>query len=268
MSPPTIADLRAWKGRRQLTMLRFFSLEEAAAAQAACIEIASVPPELLFHPRYRELAPSIFSMTGQTHAEARHPDDYMRWCMAALEKGADALYCSGSLNTVEALAREYVPVVGHVGLVPARATWTGGFRAVGKTSESALELFEQVKAYEAAGAIAVELEVVPDAVAREISKRVNILVWSMGAGAGCDAQYLFASDILGAVEESGGRIPRHAKAYRDFQAEYDRLQQERIAAFAEFRQEVESGAFPAAEHLVAMDEDELQSFRDALDSLP
>ncbi|MEM8644601.1 MAG: 3-methyl-2-oxobutanoate hydroxymethyltransferase [Pseudomonadota bacterium] len=265
MSPPTIADLRAWKGKRQLTMLRYFSLEEAAAAEAAGIEIASVPPELLFHPRYREVAPSIFSMTGQTHAEARHPDDYMRWCMEALEKGADVLYCSGSLETVERLAREYVPVVGHVGLVPARATWTGGFRAVGKTAKSALALFEEVKAYEAAGAIAVELEVVPEEVATEISKRVNILVWSMGAGAGCDAQYLFASDILGAVDESGGRIPRHAKAYRDFQAEFDRLQQERIAAFGEFRADVANGSFPTPEHLVPMPEAELDTFREALE---
>lgn len=246
-------------------MLRFFSLEEAAAAEAAGIEIASVPPELLFDPRYREVAPSIFSMTGQTHAEARHPEDYMRWCMGALEKGADAFYCSGSLRTVETLAREYVPLVGHVGLVPVRATWTGGFRAVGKTAESALKLYDEVKAYEAAGAIAVELEVVPDAVASEILKRVNILVWSMGAGTGCDAQYLFASDILGAVEESGGRIPRHAKRYRDFQAEYDLLQKERVAAFGEFRADVESGAFPAREHLVAMDDGELSAFRDALD---
>ena len=265
MTRPTIADLRAWKGKRQLTMLRYFSLEEAAAAEAAGIEIASVPPDILFHPRYREVAPSVFSMTGQTHAEARHPDDYMRWCMDALENGADALYCSGSRQTVEMLAREYVPVVGHVGLVPARATWTGGFRAVGKTAESALKLYQEVKNYEDAGAIAVELEEVPDAVATEISKRVNILVWSMGAGAGCDAQYLFASDILGAVDESGGRIPRHAKVYRDFQAEFDRLQRERIAAFGEFRADVESGAFPAPEHLVPMEEAELDAFREALE---
>ncbi len=41
---PTVADLRAWKGQRQLTMLRYFSLEEAEAAEAAGIDIASVPP--------------------------------------------------------------------------------------------------------------------------------------------------------------------------------------------------------------------------------
>jgi 3-methyl-2-oxobutanoate hydroxymethyltransferase len=45
---------------------------------------------------------------------------------------------------------------------------------------------------------------VPVEVADEISKRTSILVWSMGAGAGCDAQYLFSNDILGYTE---GHIP-------------------------------------------------------------
>jgi len=255
---PTIADLRALKGKKQLIMLRYFSIDEAAAAEAAGIDIASVPADVLFDTRYRDLAPSIFSMTGQTHTECGSPDDYLRWCNAALERGADALYCSGSLDTVERLAREYIPVVGHVGLVPARATWTGGFRAVGKTADAAMRLFDEVKAYEAAGAIAVELEVVPEEVATEISKNVDILVWSMGAGAGCDAQYLFSSDMLGYTE---GHVPRHAKAYRNFQAEYARLQQERIAAFSEFVAEVGSGAFPERQHLVEMPADELEAFR-------
>ena len=225
---PTVADLQALKGQRQLTMLRYFSLDEARAAEAAGIDIASVPGEVLFDPGYRAAAPTIFSMTGRTHLEAGSPEDYLRWSGDAIERGADALYCSGSLRTVEFLAREFIPIVGHVGLVPARATWTGGFRAVGKTADSALDIFNEVKAYESAGAFAVELEVVPEEVATEISKRVDILIWSMGAGAGCDAQYLFSNDILGYTE---GHIPRHSKIYRDFRAEYDRLQQERVAAF-------------------------------------
>lgn len=262
---PTVADLRALKGKKQLTMLRYFTLEEAAAAEAAGIDIASVPAEILFHPNYRDLAPSVFSMTGQTHSECGAPDDYLRWCNAALEKGADALYCSGSLATVEMLSREYVPVVGHVGLVPARATWTGGFRAVAKTAVDAIKLFEEVKSYESAGAIATEMEVVPEEVATAISKRVNILVWSMGAGAGCDAQYLFANDILGYTD---GHVPRHAKTYRDFEAEYARLQEERISAFKEFRADVESGQFPKDDHLVRMSEDELDKFMDELQAFP
>ena len=172
-----------------------------------------------------QFAPTIFSMAGQTHTECGSPSEYLKWCNSAIEKGADALYCSGSFETVAMLSNEYIPVVGHVGLVPARATWTGGFKAVGKTANDALELLQQVKSYENAGAIGVELEVVPVEVADEISKRTSILVWSMGAGAGCDAQYLYSNDILGYTD---GHIPRHAKVYRDFKGEFERLQNERV----------------------------------------
>src|SRR5271167_2267882 len=76
-----------------------------------------------------------------------------------------------ALDTIAKLAAEGIPVVGHVGLIPARATWTGGFKAVGKTAASALHVYEHVKALESAGAVAAEIEVVPARVATEISKR-------------------------------------------------------------------------------------------------
>ena len=80
---PTVLDLRALKGQKQLTMLRYFSLDEAAAAEAAGVDIASVPEEILFHPRYREVAPSIFSMAGQTHTACGTPHEYFKWCNSA-----------------------------------------------------------------------------------------------------------------------------------------------------------------------------------------
>ena len=258
---PTVADLRARKGKGQLTMLRVMTLDEAAAAEAAGIDIVSVPPDLVAHPRYREVAPSLFSMTGQTHLEAGSRDDYLRWACKVMLAGADAVYCSGGLGTVDHVAREHIPVVGHVGLVPSRATWTGGFKAVGKTADSALALFDEIKAYEAAGAFAVEIEVVPVEVATEISRRVGLLLWSMGAGPGCDAQYLIAEDILGT---NRGHMPRHAKAYRNIAAEYDRLQAERKAAFREFIADVASGAYPQDSHVVRMDPDQLAAFRKSL----
>jgi 3-methyl-2-oxobutanoate hydroxymethyltransferase len=258
---PTVADLRALKGKRQLTMLRFFSLEEAEAAEQAGIDIVSVPPELLTHPDYRKVAPSLFSMTGKTHLEYGSREEYLKYCGEMIQAGADAMYCSGSLDTVAFLAREHIPIVGHVGLVPSRATWTGGFRAVGKTAEAALALYEECKAYEAAGAFAVEIEVVPVEVATEISKRVNMLLWSMGSGPGCDAQYLFAEDILGT---NRGHMPRHAKVYRHFAAEFERLQVERIKAFKEYITDVEAGAYPENQHIVQMADAELKRFKESL----
>jgi 3-methyl-2-oxobutanoate hydroxymethyltransferase len=85
----------------------------------------------------------------------------------------------------------------------------------------------------------------------------------MGAGGGCDAQYLFACDVLG---ETRGHVPRHSKIYRNFAAEYDRLQQERIAAFKEFATDVASSAYPEPQHLVEIAKEELERFLDALKS--
>jgi 3-methyl-2-oxobutanoate hydroxymethyltransferase len=258
---PTIADLRALKGKSQLTMLRIFTLEEAEAAEQSGIDIVSLPPELLTHPRYREVAPSLFSMTGMTHLEYGTRDDYRRFAVRMLEAGGDAVYCSGGLETVRFLAEDRIPVVGHVGLVPSRATWTGGFKAVGKTAHSALALLEECQASEAAGAFAVEIEVVPVEVATEISKRLKLLLWSMGSGPGCDAQYLFAEDILGT---NRGHMPRHSKTYRNFAAEFDRLQKERVNAFSEYIADVKSGAYPEEGHVVRMPTAELRTFAEAL----
>jgi 3-methyl-2-oxobutanoate hydroxymethyltransferase len=259
---PTVADLQALKGKKQLTMLRYFSLDEAAAAEQAGIDIASVPPEICTHPRYRELAPGVFTMSGKTHLEYGAPDEYLKFCGEMLLKGVDAMYCSGSMKTVEYLAKEFIPIVGHVGLVPARMTWTGGFRAVGKTADDAIRMFDECRRYQDAGAFAVEIEVVPPEVATAISKRLDLLLWSMGSGGGCDAQYLFAEDILG---ENKTRLPRHAKVYRNFAAEYARLQAERVKAFEEFRSDVESGAFPEQKHLVPMEPKEFERFMKAID---
>src|SRR5690606_9975879 len=143
-----------------------------------------------------------------------------------------------------------------------RRTWTGGFKAVGKTAESALEIWEAVKQLEKAGAFGAEIEVVPVEVAEAISRRTSLVMLSMGAGAGCDAQYLFAEDILGT---NRGHMPRHSKVYRNFAAEYDRLQQERIAAFKEYVADVESKAYPEEKHIVRMAPDELKSFIHKID---
>jgi 3-methyl-2-oxobutanoate hydroxymethyltransferase len=258
---PTIADLRIRKGKGQQTMLRVMSLDEAAAAEQAGIDIVSVPAEVVCDPRYREVAPTLFSMTGQTHLEAGTRDDYLRWACKVMLAGADAVYCSGGLGAVEHVAREHIPVVGHVGLVPSRATWTGGMKAVAKTATGALALLDEVRAYESAGAFAVEIEVVPVEVATEISRRVGILLWSMGAGPGFDAQYLFAADILGI---NRGHMPRHSKVYRNFAAEYDRMQAERIAAFREFAADVAASVYPEDKHVVRMNPAELAEFHASL----
>ena len=68
-------------------------------------------------PRYRVVAPSLFTLTGRSHLEAGSANDHLRWAGEMLQVGADCIYCSGSMDRVEFLAKEYIPVVGHVGLV-------------------------------------------------------------------------------------------------------------------------------------------------------
>lgn len=261
-SRPTIHDLRAIKGKRQLTMLRVMTLDEAEAAERAGIDIVSIPPELLLDPRYREMAPSLFSMPGENFYEIGTADDFVRWAFRMYKGGADAVYCSASYATIKRMADEAIPVIGHVGLIPSRRTWTGGWKAVGKTAESAREVLNAVRQLEAAGAFGAEIEVVPVEVAEAISKRTSLFLLSMGAGGGCDAQYLFAEDVLG---QNRGHMPRHSKVYRNFAAEYDRLQGERVAAFREFVADVQSGAFPENRHVVRMDPAELDKFMRELD---
>ncbi len=248
--------MRALKGRVQLTMLFVETLDEARAAAAAGIDILSII-DPLWTPEMRQAAGTCFVQVGLLYGELCTYEDYLRAAHRAIRNGGDCCYCAASTDTITRLAAEGIPVVGHVGLIPSKATWTGGFRAVGKTADSAMLVWDQVQALERAGAFGAELEVVPDRVAAEISRRSSLMMFSMGAGTGGDAQYLFAEDVLGFTR---GHRPRHARVYRDFRAEYDRLQAERIAAFREFKADVESGAYPAAEHLVPVDDAEFAAF--------
>ena len=259
---PTVADLLAMKGKRQLTKIRVFTMEEVEAAARAGVEMLSVTPELILNPEFRDAAPDCFVVPGSLNSSYALKDDVLRDAFQFIRASADAVYCAASLEIIRALRAEGVPVCGHCGLIPARATWTGGYRAVGRTAESAKLVWDQVKALEDAGAFAAEIEVVPPEVASAISKRTSLFMISMGAGGGCDAQYLFSIDILGSHR---GHYPRHSKVYRDFASEYDRLQRERIDAFGEFRDDVRSGAYPEQKHIVGIEPGELEKFLQGLE---
>jgi 3-methyl-2-oxobutanoate hydroxymethyltransferase len=158
------------------------------------------------------------------------------------------------------MARERIPVVGHLGMVPRHVTWTG-YRAIGRTVEEARQLYQRMKDLENAGAYAAELELVPHNLARFLCSQTKLILMSLGSGSGCDTQFLFSDDILGDYDE---RIPRHAKAYRNFLEEYRRLQRERIAAFGEYISDVKEGRFPEPCHLVELDENLVREIIDSI----
>ncbi len=259
---PTVADLLALKGQRQLTEVLVRTPDEAAAAEAAGIDLISFD-ELEWTPDLVKAAPNSFFIVGLAYGMHATADEYIRAGFRFMNQGVAACYSAASVETVRRMFEEGIPVVSHVGLVPSKRTWTGGFKAVGKTAEQALMVYRATKRLEEAGAFAVEMEVVPDRVAAEISKRTRMICLSMGGGTGCDAQYLFADDILG---QNRGHYPRHSKRYRDFATEYDRLQRERIAAFGEFKQDVASGAYPGPEHTVGISDEEFGRFMERLDT--
>jgi 3-methyl-2-oxobutanoate hydroxymethyltransferase len=255
-----VHHIRALKGVRQLTELNVTGADQARAAEEAGIDIV-VSGRSDQRAAIRAAAPATHFCFGLIYGQHVNTDQALRAAFDALEAGADSVYCCLSPRIIEGLAREGVPVVGHVGLVPQKARLTG-FRAFGKTLEEAQRIWADVRDLEQAGAVAVEVEVVAEAVATAIARRTAMTVISMGSGGGCDVQYLFAVDVLG---ETAGRMPRHARAYADFATEFARLQDRRVAAFAAYRAAAVDGSYPAAPELVAGDTAETEVFRDWLE---
>ena len=247
----TVKDLRDLKGKRVLTETLPFSPEEAAAAEEAGIDTMKVR----FDPRQpspltseiRKAAPHTFMSFSVPLTAAATEAEAVRVGYQAMELGADGIMCQWSPRFIAAATEAGIPVEGHAGLVPRRSTWTGGLRAVGKTIEEAIWVYEEIKKLEAAGAWAVEVEVIPAELLAEISKRTTLLTSSIGAGGGGDIQFLFAEDILG---NNGPPYPRHSKQYRNFFKLKQEMQAERVAGFKEFIADVRSGGFPAPQHVV------------------
>ena len=253
----TVHDLQKLKGIRCLTHIHVKSPEEAAAAEGAGVDLISCSFDSteaqLRLPHIIEAAPISFISVATPHGMAS-AEEAIRISFKALEMGASSVYCSASTSIIEKMCDEKIPVVGHLGMIPRHVTWTN-YRAIGKTVEEAKQLYEQMKELENAGAYAAEFEVIPQQLATYLSSKTTMLLMSLGSGTGCDTQFLFSDDILGDYDE---RLPKHAKAYRNFFAENQRLQNERTAAFSEYIRDVKEGNFPDASNLINMDDELLQ----------
>jgi len=101
----TVADLRALKGQRQMTMLFVENTDEAAAAAAAGIDILSII-DPIWNPAMRAAAGDCFVQVGLLYGELVTTEDYLRAAHRALAIGGDAVYCAASLETVARLAAE------------------------------------------------------------------------------------------------------------------------------------------------------------------
>jgi 3-methyl-2-oxobutanoate hydroxymethyltransferase len=203
---PTVHDLRQLKGTRKFLQLHVDNALEAEAAEVSGIDLVSCEAGHTL-PGIRAAAPTAFISAGLKNRTIASPEQAIRMGFEAMELGADSVYGSSSPQIIEAMAREGIPVTGHVGLVPNHAVWTG-FRAIGKTPEEALKVFRALKALENAGVCAVEVEVVPVKLAAFLTRNTPVITMGMGCGTACDTQYLFSSDVLGT---NTGHYPRHSK---------------------------------------------------------
>lgn len=142
------------------------------------------------------------------------------------------------LPQIRAIVQTGIPVMAHLGLTPQSVNAFGGFKVQGKDEAAAQRILDAAKAVEEAGAFAVVLECVPSALAQKITESISIPTIGIGAGAGCDGQILVYQDMLGMFSDF---TPKFVKRYGEIGASMRE-------AFKSYISEIDSGAFPAAEH--------------------
>jgi 3-methyl-2-oxobutanoate hydroxymethyltransferase len=170
------------------------------------------------------------------------------------EAGVGAVKLEGGESIAPAIARIVqagIPVMGHIGLTPQSVNRFGGFRVQGKEMMSAQQLLRDAQAVQDAGAFAVVLELVTAPLAQMITERLDIPTIGIGAGLGCDGQVQVFHDILALFDTL---TPRHAKQY----AQVGQVAREAIAQYV---REVQTRAFPTAQHSFPMNEEVLMALR-------
>ena len=143
-----------------------------------------------------------------------------------------------SAPAIRAIVEAGIPVVGHVGLTPQSVHAFGGFRVQGREKENAERIIEDAHAVAAAGAFAIVLEMVPHALAAQITQALAIPTIGIGAGPACDGQVLVCTDLLG-MDQSF--TPKFLQRYAN-------LEQTITEAVRAYVADVKTGAFPTAAH--------------------
>ena len=211
----------------------------------------------------RDAAGDCFVQVGLQYGVLATTDDYLRAAHDAVLAGGDCCVLrgehagdrtAGCRGCPDRRARRPDPEPAHLdGRVPRRSA---------RHVDSAAEVYRQVKALERAGAFAAEIEVVPEAIANEIAERTSLVLFSMGAGAGCDAQYLFAEDILGYTRGHRRDTPRCTATSG---ASTNDSSASAPAHSPSSSADVDSGAYPQPEHLVDVDDAVVEQFVRYLD---
>jgi 3-methyl-2-oxobutanoate hydroxymethyltransferase len=161
------------------------------------------------------------------------------------EAGCGAVKLEGGTevcDTVKAIVRAGIPVVGHIGLTPQTASQLGGYRVQGRDAESARRLLQSARDLALAGVFALVLECIPAQLSEVITREVPVPTIGIGAGIHCDGQVLVTHDMVGMFEKF---IPSFVKQYVNLAP----LIKEAVASYHE---EVKNGSFPGEEHSFTM----------------
>ncbi len=174
------------------------------------------------------------------------------------EARMDAIKLEGGQRVcpqVKAIADGGMLVMGHIGLTPQSSGQLGGFKAQGRTTETAIELIEDALAIQEAGAFSLLVEAVPPEVCKIIRDRLTIPVYSIGAGVDADGQVLIVSDLLGVFQAF---TPKFVKKYAN-------LGEDTTNALKAYVDDVRSARFPEPKHGYTMIEGELPKLMAGLD---
>jgi len=164
-------------------------------------------------------------------------DVAMRHAALLMQQGAQMVKLEGGGWTapiVRFLVDRGVPVCAHLGFTPQSVHALGGYRVQGREEAAARVLRCQAEELAGAGAELLVLEMVPAALARDLTKSLSIPVIGIGAGVGCSGQVLVLHDMLGLT---GGEPLRFVRNFMDGSASIELAVRQYVA-------DVKSGRFP------------------------
>jgi 3-methyl-2-oxobutanoate hydroxymethyltransferase len=163
-------------------------------------------------------------------------------CRFLKEADVDAIKLEGGIRVIskiKAISDAGIVVFGHIGLTPQSSGQLGGFKAQGRTVDSARDLIKDAIAIQEAGARALLLEAVPPELTEYICKKLTILVYSIGAGLPCDGQLIICGDMLGLFQAF---TPKFVKKYAN-------VAEIITNAFKEYVDDVKNERFPEDKHV-------------------
>lgn len=267
----TPSTLRAKKSRGQkISMLTAYDFPMAAFIEQAGVDIVLVSDavgtvgngrgeavsvsvdEMVYHTRsVRNGAKRCMVVTTMPFASYNTTEDALRTASRLMkEGGADGVHLEGTrreAHLIGEITAVGIPVLGHVGVTKQKIVSSGRIKLPAVDAAGAREIIADAVEMAKQGAFGLVLECLPAALGRIITQSLDIPTIGIGSGSDCDGQALVTQDMLGLFKELA---PRFLKVYAD-------LAQTIVGALSDFRQEVESGAFPTEQHTYAIDDAEL-----------